>query len=75
MQDWSKDTSRWVDAVLKVAAAESEQNKTLLAQWIETWRGKAAEAFAPVAEEMLGSDALAEALAVLDKRVAKAGIQ
>lgn len=75
MQQWNKDTGRWVDAVIKTAAAESEHNKTLMAKWIETWRGKAAEALAPVAEEMLGADALAAALTVLDKRVAKAGIQ
>lgn len=75
MQQWNKDTGRWVDAVAKVAAAESEQNRTLMAGWIETWRGKVAEALAPVAEEMLGADALAQALAVLDKRVAKAGIR
>lgn len=75
MQDWSKDTSRWVDAVIKVAAAESDANRQLLAGWIERWRGKAAEALAPLAEEMLGDEALAAALAVLDKRVAKAGIQ
>lgn len=75
MQQWNKDTGRWVDAVAKVAAAESEQNRILMAGWIEAWRGKVAEALAPVAEEMLGADALAQALAVLDKRVAKAGIR
>lgn len=75
MQDWSKDTSRWVDAVIKVAAAESDVNKALVAGWINTWRGKVAEALAPLAEEMIGPDALEQALAVLDKRVAKAGIQ
>ncbi len=75
MQQWNKDTGRWVDAVTKVAAAESEHNKALMAGWIEKWRGKLAEALAPVAEEMLGADALAHALAVLDKRVAKAGIR
>ncbi|SEA03380.1 aromatic/alkene monooxygenase hydroxylase subunit beta [Marinobacterium iners] len=75
MQQWNKDTGRWVDAVIKTAAAESEHNKALMAKWIETWRGKATEALAPVAEEMLGADALATALTVLDKRVAKAGIQ
>lgn len=75
MQQWNKDTGRWVDAVVKVAAAESDHNKALVAGWIEAWRGKMAEALAPVAEEMLGADALAQALAVLDKRVAKAGIR
>jgi phenol hydroxylase P1 protein len=75
MQEWSKDTSRWVDAVIKVAAAESDANKALVAGWINTWRGKVAEALAPLAEEMIGPDALSQALDVLDKRVAKAGIQ
>lgn len=75
MQEWNKDTGRWVDAVVKVAAAESDANKALVAGWINSWRGKVAEALAPLADEMIGSDAMAEALAVLDKRVAKAGIQ
>ena len=75
MQQWHKDTSRWVDAVVKIAVAESEHNKTLIAQWIETWRGKVAEALAPLADQMLGADALTTALTVLDKRVAKAGIK
>ncbi|MBR9883195.1 MAG: phenol hydroxylase [Oceanospirillales bacterium] len=75
MQEWSKDSTRWVDAVTKTAAAESDANRVLMAGWIENWRGKAAEALAPLAQEMLGGDALSEALAVLDKRVAKAGIQ
>ncbi|GGB87326.1 phenol hydroxylase P1 protein [Marinobacterium zhoushanense] len=75
MQEWSKDTGRWVDAVVKTAAAESDANRVLMTGWIERWRGKAAEALAPLAEEMLGAEALSEALAELDKRVAKAGIQ
>ncbi|MBA4501485.1 aromatic/alkene monooxygenase hydroxylase subunit beta [Marinobacterium marinum] len=75
MQLWNKDTSRWMDAVLKTAVAESDENRALLAQWIETWRGKAAEALAPLAEAMLGAEALAEALELLDKRIAKAGIK
>lgn len=75
MQLWNKDATRWIDAVLKTAVAESEENKALLAQWIEKWRGKAAEALAPLADAMLGADALGEALASLDKRVAKAGIK
>lgn len=75
MQLWNKDAIRWIDAVLKTAVAESEDNRALLAQWIETWRGKAAEALAPLAEAMLGAEALNEALAQLDTRVAKAGIK
>lgn len=75
MQEWNKDTSRWLEAVLKIAVSESEENKTLMTEWISKWRGKAAEAFAPLAIEMLGEDALTIALAELDKRVAKAGIK
>ncbi|GAA0789120.1 aromatic/alkene monooxygenase hydroxylase subunit beta [Marinobacterium sediminicola] len=75
MQLWNKDATRWMDAVLKTAVAESNENKELLQQWIEKWRGKAAEALSPLAEAMLGESALAEALEQLDKRVAKAGIK
>lgn len=75
MQLWNKDAIRWMDAVLKTAVSESDANKALLAQWIEKWRGKAAEALAPLAEAMLGENALAAALEQLDKRVAKAGIK
>ncbi|GAA0692011.1 aromatic/alkene monooxygenase hydroxylase subunit beta [Marinobacterium maritimum] len=75
MQLWNKDAIRWMDSVLKTAAAESDENQALLKQWIEKWRGKAAEALAPLAEAMLGAEALNEALAQLDKRVAKAGIK
>ncbi len=75
MQVWHKDTARWADAVVKVAAAESEENHALIAGWIAKWRGKAAEALAPLSREMLGEDALADALSAIDKRSAKAGIK
>ncbi|MDY6891711.1 MAG: aromatic/alkene monooxygenase hydroxylase subunit beta [Pseudomonadota bacterium] len=75
MQLWYKDTSRWVDAVMKTAAAESEENKALLAQWVEKWRGKAEGALAPLAAAMLNDRALAQSLAELEQRVAKAGIK
>lgn len=74
MQEWRRDRTRWVDAVLKTAAAESDANRALLKQWVEAWRGKVAEALAPVAQEMPFADGLAQALAELDKRVTKAGI-
>lgn len=75
MRDWYADTSRWADAVLKVVAAESEANRTLVSQWLHRWRGRAAEALAPLANELAaGSAFLDAALAALDKRAAKAGI-
>ncbi len=75
MQEWRKDNGRWVDAVVKSAAEESQYNRDLIAGWIETWRGKAAEALAPLADAMLGDGALATALAALEQRAAKAGIK
>lgn len=74
MQEWHKDTSRWVDAVLKRVVAESEANRDLLSNWVSAWRAKADKALAPLAEELLGGEALAQANAVLDKRLQKAGL-
>lgn len=74
MQNWDKDSSRWVDAVLKTAAAESAENKALLEGWANTWKEKAVAALAPLAEEMLGAEALNNAVAALDKRLVKAGL-
>jgi phenol hydroxylase P1 protein len=75
MRVWHKDTARWVDAVVKVAAAESDENQILIAGWVAKWRGKAAEAFAPLCNEMLSENALTDALSVMDKRLAKAGVK
>ncbi len=74
MQVWAKDSNRWVDATLKIATGESAENKALLEQWVSDWKGRALEALAPLAEEMLGADALAQAEAALDKRLNKAGL-
>ncbi|BBB27595.1 aromatic/alkene monooxygenase hydroxylase subunit beta [Amphritea japonica] len=74
IQNWNKDTNRWVDSVVKVAAAESDANKQQLEQWIGHWKGKAIEALAPLAEEMLDAEALNNAVAAMDKRLNKAGL-
>lgn len=74
MQEWQKDSSRWCDAVLKVVAAESDENKALLQKWYDHWLEKVSEALTPVATEMLGEQAMADAVAALNKRVAKAGL-
>ena len=74
MQEWHKDTSRWVDAVVKRTAAESDANRTTLEGWISQWRAKTEQALQPLAEELLGGAALAQAGAELDKRLNKAGL-
>jgi phenol hydroxylase P1 protein len=74
MQEWLKDRTRWLDAVMKVAVKESDENKQLIAEWVTKWRGMASEALAPIAQEMLGEGALDSAQDILDKRLKKIGI-
>ncbi len=75
--EWFADTSKWVDACLKVAAAENPQNKAQLQQWIAHWRARALNALQPLARQALGADAdaaLARVCERLDARLAKAGL-
>lgn len=74
MRDWSKDSNRWSDAVTKIAVKESEQNKAQIEQWVAQSKQRAEEALAPLAEVILGPDALSAAMATLDARVKKAGL-
>lgn len=75
---WFDETSRWVDATLKTAAAESPDNAALLSGWVETWRGRTLEALRPLAVEALGAQDAAAALVDIDTaftaRIAKLGI-
>jgi phenol hydroxylase P1 protein len=77
MPEWHSESARWIDAVLKVAAAESADNKQLIAGWVQAWANRAQTALAPLAELALGAEgaqALLEARAALDLRGKKAGI-
>ena len=77
MSDWADETRKWIDAVIKVAAAESEANRTLLEGWTRHWSARAASALLPVAELALGAqadEAMAEQLAAFKARAAKAGL-
>lgn len=72
-----EDSSKWVDACLKTAAAENPENKAQLQAWIAHWRGRAVTALQPLASMALGSDgdaALARVAARLDARLVKAGL-
>lgn len=75
--EWAQDAAKWVDAVIKTAAAESAENKAQLSQWYAHWRGRVQQALAPVAEMALGADgtaALGRAVAAVDARMAKSGL-
>jgi phenol/toluene 2-monooxygenase (NADH) P1/A1 len=78
MPEWYDETVRWVDAVVKVAAAESPENKALIAGWAKTWGDRTVAALAPVAEIALGDQgqtALAAVRATYDARCKKAGLE
>ncbi len=75
--EWFDDAVKWVDSVLKIAAAESPANKAQLQQWITHWQGRAAEALEPVARLALAEGAAAaldKAQSHLNARLAKAGL-
>jgi phenol hydroxylase P1 protein len=77
MPEWFDESSRWVDAVIKAAAAESEANKALLSDWTRVWAERVQAALAPVAEIALadqGQDALTEIRDSLNARIAKLGL-
>jgi phenol hydroxylase P1 protein len=77
MPEWHSESARWIDAVIKVAAAESADNKQLIAGWVQAWADRAQSALAPLAELALGAQgakALLDARAGLDLRGKKAGL-
>lgn len=77
MTEWFNETRKWVDAVVKVAAAESGHNRDVLTGWVRHWSDRAAAALLPVAALVLkdqADEALAEERAAFATRLAKAGI-
>lgn len=75
--EWHDESARWIDAVVKVAAAESEGNRRLLTDWYVTYAWQARAALTPVAELALGevgTTAMQEVREALDARARKAGL-
>lgn len=77
MTDWFEESRKWVDAVLKVAAGESEHNRTQLQVWINAWVDRAASALLPVLAQAFGAEAdelVSEQVAAFKVRIEKTGI-
>ena len=69
------DQARWIDAVLKIAAAESPANRELLASWAKTWTERSVSAAKPLAKHLLGDHSAADRLGrELTARLGKLGI-
>ncbi len=71
MTEWFAETGRWVDATLKTAAGESDDNKRQLEAWTRDWADRAQSALLPLAAHVFGGEAdavMAELRAELDER-------
>ena len=78
MPEWHDESARWIDAVVKAAAAESAENQSLISTWATSWAERAQAAIAPIAQLIWGNHAQQEldsARAVLTKRMEKAGLK
>ncbi|MGR4897343.1 phenol hydroxylase [Stenotrophomonas sp. LARHCG68] len=77
MPAWHAESARWIDAVIKVAAAESAHNRAQLSRWYLAHVDQAQTALVPVAALALGDSGattLAEVRQALDDRARKAGL-
>ena len=77
MAEWTAETAKWVDAQIKVAAAESDANKAQLSAWVAKYRGETLAALRPLAERAFGDRAqgvLAEVVSEFNARCSKAGL-
>lgn len=77
MPELHDESVRWVDALVKVAAAESAANRDLIAGWAREWGKRALDALAPIAEMAFGAEAkaqIAQADSLYQKRMEKNGI-
>ena len=77
MGEWSTETAKWVDAQIKVAAAESAENKAQLSAWVTQYRAETLKALAPIAQRAFGhktDDLMAELSSEFNARCAKLGL-
>lgn len=77
MGEWSAETAKWVDAQIKVTAAESEENKAQLSAWVTQYRAETLKALAPIAQRAFGDkadDLMAELTTEFNARCAKLGL-
>lgn len=77
MSSWYAESSRWVDAQIKVAAAESEENAQLLRDWINHSIDELTQALTPIADTAFvdGADQLQACVDDLKKRAQKAKLE
>ena len=77
LNDWLKESQKWVDALVKFAVAENPQNAELITGWCHHWIARVVDAMAPYLHHSMGDVGVAAAedqQAVLFARLKKAGV-
>jgi phenol hydroxylase P1 protein len=77
MSEWFDEHVRWCNQVIKVAAAQSPENRAQLAQWVQKWQPQVVAALQPLAQRALGDNAAAAldaCAAQLAERLAKSAV-
>ncbi len=77
MYEWTTETAKWIDAQIKVAAAESPKNKALISDWLRQYRSPVLEALIPLADRAFGDRAesvMAEVTEQFNARCTKLGL-
>ncbi len=75
IREWFADNTKWVDACLKLAAAESADNRALLSRWAVEWKARTVEALAPLVGQLNdGPRRLDAAITTLDARLTRLGL-
>jgi phenol hydroxylase P1 protein len=76
--EWFRESSRWVDAVIKIALQESDANKAHFEQWVAQWLPRVRAAIEPLSEIAFDDQSdgvLSEVFDGLNTRVSKIGIK
>ena len=77
MTEWAGETAKWVDAQIKVAAAESAENKAQISEWVKIYRAETLAALTPLVQRAFGDRAqsvLDEVTSEFNARCTKAGL-
>lgn len=77
MTEWSAESAKWVDAQIKVAAAESDQNLNQINDWVKRYKDATLAAIKPLAKRAFGSDSdnvIASVQEQFDSRCKKSGL-
>ena len=77
INDWFKESSRWIDAVIKIAADESDANNKLISTWVNKWGKRAQSSLEPIAELAFSEEsqmAIDSSRSKMNERCKKSGL-